>query len=577
MEAECTKQGGKFVLTKDPAGCQYPDCQFVDGPTGPFAGYTKCHTQDELEAIKIKCANLNLPIQIDVKGECKVATCGRPSEGLCDRTTPTERQEIEDKCKQENLYAVKVYDNNGCPTIECKEAFECPKELPEEAFRKCQTLGGEMIIKKDENGCIRFADCLRPGDDRDARVQPIERVPEAPQLLEMAFKLEELRVKLDKLAKQADDVALYYESTNSPDAERWRRVADMFESAVREVDKIKSDLRSKIDDITVDDLLEVRHSIKYMSDVLLKDITYVMLSSNDDVENLNEEKDCGTDERCFDRAFRRCQPLIFYPDGTNGPKVEVTGLEDNMCILKASMSADNAPPGFGAVEMTCKIENYARGVMDPETDIFPYCEGSMVELMKQYGTEGPGGSQGGGQGGGPPPGMILAFLDNGKGPGGCVEKACIDYCDKNFNECLRYMDDWLSKNGGPGGAKSLMEMGRVCEDRSNGDLCFKWIIERGVDPRDLGPGPDDSGRQEEFQRFEGGPGPGDQFGGPPPGFEGGPSSGGGFGQGPPQLPNVAESAISSTGRLVILSCSTGFYNCDSVAENGCESRTACGG
>ena len=375
LRNQCSSSGGKFVLAKD-HGCEYPDCQFVEGPSGPFRGFDKCHTQDEIEAIKNKCVKLGLPAQIDVHDKCKVATCSRPSEQLCNRMTSNERQGIEDTCREQGLRPVKVFDESGCTRLECREAFECPKELPEEAYKKCQGIGGEMIVKKNENGCVRFADCLRPGDDRDARVDPIERVPDSAELLEIAFKLEELRIKLDTLAEQSDQVANYYQSINSPDAERWKRVADMFESAVSEVDKIKNDLRDKLDTATVDDLLEVRRSVRYISDVLLKDIAYVMLSTSEDVAKINEKKDCDKDEGCFERAFRRCQPVIFYPEGTAGPRVELTGLEGDTCILVASMQEP-------AVDMTCKIPNYAKGVRNPETDILPYCQGSMLEALKQ--------------------------------------------------------------------------------------------------------------------------------------------------------------------------------------------------
>ena len=117
--------------------------------------------------------------------------------------------------------------------------------------------------------------------------------------------------------------------------------------------------------------------MRYISDVLLKDIAYVMLSTSDEIVNIGEQKDCGTDNSCFERVFRRCQPSVFLPEGTAGPRVELIGLESDMCVLKASMQEP-------AADMTCKISDYARGVKNPETDIFPYCEGSMVAVLKQF-------------------------------------------------------------------------------------------------------------------------------------------------------------------------------------------------
>ena len=261
----------------------------------------------------------------------------------------------------------------------------------------------------------------------------------------------------------------------------------------------------------------------------------MMLSTGEDIEEITtgSEEDCGDDGYCFDRAFRVCKPITFRPEGRGGPVVELVGLEDGKCVLKATLpEGEGPPPGFipgvdYPIQMTCKIEKYALGIKTPEKDIFPYCEGSMAKLLKycadnpQICPEGPsGGGEGGGPGPGPgqgpPPGFFAAFIEDGKGPGGCTGKEdCKAYCSRNMFDCIQYADDWLARNGGPGGIRSMREFGDFCQKPGNGITCFQWFTSRGVSPEDLGPPP----TQQQYPPPSGGqypPPPGGQYPQQPP-------------------------------------------------------------
>jgi hypothetical protein len=110
---------------------------------------------------------------------------------------------------------------------------------------------------------------------------------------------------------------------------------------------------------------------------MIKDILYVMLSSSDDVRGLTtntavgqDDTGCGDDGSCFDRAFRLCKPTTFNPDANT--IVDITGLVDNVCVLKAKLAEGKGPPA-GTIsginppyEMTCKIKDYALGMKGPE-------------------------------------------------------------------------------------------------------------------------------------------------------------------------------------------------------------------
>ena len=200
----------------------------------------------------------------------------------------------------------------------------------------------------------------------------MKEIPSSTELLSIAFKLEDLKLGLDRLAKKTNDIAEYYKSVGSSEEKRFRRVSDMFSSAKGKVDDIKTRLRDNVDNINMDRLLEIKQDIKYLKDIVLKDILYVMLSSDDDIEHIKSGsvKDCNADDSCFDRAVRICQPVTFRPDGM---LVELRGLEGRVCMMRVSAGQD---------EMTCKLEKYTLGVSDPEADLFPYCTGNLLQILR---------------------------------------------------------------------------------------------------------------------------------------------------------------------------------------------------
>jgi len=460
VKNRCEQNKGIFSLRKSPDGCEFPDCTFggvsssVVPVFNPLQEEKKCpaETNEQREATRQSCEKLGLHFAISVQGGCKVSKCSQKSQKLgCEPLPFEERQGKEDACRRQGLNVVKDFDESGCPLIKCGEPAQCPRDVPKEAYQKCGNQGGELVVRRDNQGCITLSQCIVQGDSREADVDPIERMPEPSELLSMAFRMEELKIELDKLAKKTDDIAGYYASTGSPDEGRYRRVSDMFDAAKDKVDEIKEKLRDAVQrgDVMEDDLIEVKRDVKYIKNVMMKDILYLMLSSSDDVKNIKESRatksgdrfeavkatddtNCGSDGSCFDRGFRLCKKLIFYPEGSKGPKVEVQGLSGNACIMYVVLPEGEGPPAgtlpgiSPPYDMTCKIEKYTLGVRNPEEDIFPYCEGSMAELTKKFGGSG-------GQG---PPGV----------PGKCSGDECRDYCGRGpeeAKECLEELGPYL--------------------------------------------------------------------------------------------------------------------------------------
>jgi hypothetical protein len=192
-------------------------------------------------------------------------------------------------------------------------------------------------------------------------------------------------MKLDELARQADALADYYASVGSNDEMRFRTVAGMFRGVIDKVNDIRQGIRDNLNDMTTDYLEQVKHDIQYIKDVVLMDIVYVMLSSGDDYELPDDGAEltsCGTDEDCFDDAFRICRPVLFYPD--EGITVEIIGVEDDECFMHVTMDEEIAPSGYEPpYEMTCSKSDYAFG-FNPESDISTYCEGNLVDILGEH-------------------------------------------------------------------------------------------------------------------------------------------------------------------------------------------------
>jgi len=390
---KCARYNGTLVIKKDYLGCDYVDCQFTQQTSAtPISTQIVCPAQEEMNRALTKCVEMGMKSVMVVEGNCKFVKCIKEGEKVCGET-PEIKAQIEEKCKNEGLNVVKDFDPSGCPITRCGNIDDCKQDPPQEMYDRCNSDGGEIAVRRDPQGCIIFARCIMPGNEEDVYFEDITEVPESSTLLSMAFKLEELKIEFDKLAKKTDDIANYYASTNSPEADRFRRVSDMFETAKDKIDEIKNKLKDRLDNITLDDLREIKNDIRYIKNVVLKDILYVMLSTSDEIKNIESESDCGTDDGCFDRAVRLCKSVSFTPSGSSGTKIIIVGLENGKCIITAEMP-ESESPSTGTISgitpqytMTCKIEKYSMGIRNPESDMLPYCEGSLVELIKKFSTK----------------------------------------------------------------------------------------------------------------------------------------------------------------------------------------------
>ena len=381
----CVAKGGTPIPRIDSNRCEFLDCDF-SGSRDFLRPYAYCPTEGEIKNTLDKCESLGLDGVVVKAGDCTIAKCVEGREGVCGEITSEMKSRVIEECSARGLSVIDHFESNGCPILRCSD--DTYRDVPREAYERCSEDGGELIVKRDEQGNVAFVECVRRGDMHDAYVERPDRIPDSSELLSIAIKLEELKIKLDRLAARAEEIADYYESTGSADAERFRRIADMFKSAEARIDEIKNKLREKVQagDITIEDLVEVKAAVKYIKHVILKDILFYMLSSGEEAEEVeaDEPEACGSDYECFVKAFRVCRPVTFLPEGRGGITVTVRGLEGDRCVMHAVHAVQ------AGLEMTCRIPDYSFGIDNPKEEIFPHCEGPLVDKVKREATGGTG-------------------------------------------------------------------------------------------------------------------------------------------------------------------------------------------
>jgi len=426
----CRDKGGNPVWKTDARGCNFIDCIMGEFNDNPFAQNRACPSEQNIQQAKEQCKEGNF-VMIDEMG-CKVGVCrGQNQQQMrqeCGLVPGPEREKIEADCKAKGIGTISDFDEKGCQIIRCGNPNECVTNLPEEAYKKCKEQGGEMVVKNDKMGCITFRQCVMKGDDSNIYYEDVTEMPEVTEMLSMAFKLEDLKIQFDQLRAKTEDVARYYESIGSGEAERFKRVAGMFNSIKDKIDEIKTKFRDRLETISKDDVREIKYDIKYIKDKMLKDVLYLMLSSSDEIKEITSksESDCGNDGQCFDKSLRVCKPMTFNPDDAEGnAEVRITGMDGTSCML--TVTAQAGPTGTQS--MTCKYPNYAMGMRGPD-DILPYCTGALADLMKTYGTKPP-------ETGPTQPPIDLP------GPGGCETPGeCNSYCnEKRDDECTKWCQD----------------------------------------------------------------------------------------------------------------------------------------
>ena len=66
-----------------------------------------------------------------------------------------------------------------------------------------------MISKYNDEGCLKFFECVTRGNEDQSYVGVVTEVPSTTKLMQVALALERLKIEFDKLVKSTDGIAEY--------------------------------------------------------------------------------------------------------------------------------------------------------------------------------------------------------------------------------------------------------------------------------------------------------------------------------------------------------------------------------
>ncbi|MBS3152463.1 hypothetical protein J4230_03585 [Candidatus Woesearchaeota archaeon] len=369
----CETRNGTFAVKKNENGCEYSFCDLKFEQSQSFSMFN-CPPINYQEINRV-CASSNASLKIEFKNNCEVASCKYESVNKC----PVWSAEVAERCDRMNSYLVEVLDENGCKNIKCipKEGYKsiCTKEIPNGMKEKCKiNYGGNLFVKKDENGCIIYMDCIYRGNKEEIEFEEVSKLPETSELISIALKIENLKVNLNKIYKQLKILSDYYKVEDKKlDADKFLKAANLINSANDKLEEIKSKLKSR--DINEKAVIEVKHDLVYIDKVILKDVLYILLGGEES-RSVVEEKNCDLkDHRCFEENFRVCNKVIYSPEEHFEIKIE--GLDDNKCLVNFKSTETG--------NMICRFENYAFGFdRNLRENREKSCTGSMMNKFKDY-------------------------------------------------------------------------------------------------------------------------------------------------------------------------------------------------
>lgn len=368
---KCNANNGRLNIMKDNMGCEYIECTFATTPSYPTTTAVACPTPENNDAVAEKCKamSLNPTWTRDMNG-CAYVTCQQstdPCEAI--RITSEVKDAMIKGCGGSENVASYI-DQNGCQVLTCKGQTGCI-EITSDMKITCEKKGG-YLVTKEENGCVYTAECVERGSDTSITYAQKEGRKEisATDLLELALKLENLKVKIDELAQTCRKLGAYYDGTGDKDqATKFRTVAGMFYGINTKIDDVKDKIRSRMGNLGESDMDEIQHDILYIKEVAIKDIVWVLLGTG---KELSTQTDCGMDQDCFKRALRLCQPAVMSQgDAGKMMTAKISGLDGTACTMVMELKE-----GGNAYAMTCTIPDYVNGEILPQ-----YCTGELAERL----------------------------------------------------------------------------------------------------------------------------------------------------------------------------------------------------
>jgi len=222
---------------------------------------------------------------IDADG-CKVIACGNENaKRYCPQTCVSQPYE-EIKIMKDACYAkggeVRVETNDsGCTEYKCvkKEDTECQliDDIPKEKYANCEDNGGKILAKTNEQGCLVYFECVGKAQDTNAKINK-EILNDTTKLLELALKLETLKLELNKTADKTQALADYYTSKGDTNtAAKFVKATELLQQGVSKIDAVKALIKNNVSNFTEENAIEVRTAVSEIREKILNEVLMVLL------------------------------------------------------------------------------------------------------------------------------------------------------------------------------------------------------------------------------------------------------------------------------------------------------------
>jgi hypothetical protein len=198
-----------------------------------------------------------------------------PSQGI------DEIRAIKERCSLAGGETIVSINENGCNYYECSlnrtQEQVCEKEenIPREKILRCKENGGEIITRTDDNGCLVLLQCV--GEKIVEKEIRKEIINDQTKILELAIKLEGLRIDLKQTINKLNSIANYYEEINDPTSQNFRDASDLLENAVQKIDSVKQYLKDNVSNFTEENAREIVNVITTIRNEILRDVLLKIL------------------------------------------------------------------------------------------------------------------------------------------------------------------------------------------------------------------------------------------------------------------------------------------------------------
>lgn len=384
MAKQCEAYGGKAVERKDfKSGCSFIDCEIGQGRTSSvFTG--QCPTDEEKSFFKLQCTSEGkLAVsKTDPLTSCEFIQCQESGTGQQQAACPLlGLDELEQKrtaCDQQNGILAKKFGENGCATAVCVADVKSCEKPPAEAYTSCAEKGGKFFVK-EKDGCVIFAECLGIQEEKTV-VEPKENLSEVERL-QVQLQLGDLESALIGVQSEIEGLENYKQSTqDTVGAERFSKAKKILESMTGVITKLREQISN--DQVTKQELKEIILQLQSSKDSL-RNLLLVLATGAPSVGTQPQGPiDCGSDKDCFGRALSSCHAAsVIQNDSLGVFSANIKELNaDGQCMVTLALE--------GKGDMTCKLANYANGLLD-RTTFVQNCEGQLADELKKLGVENP--------------------------------------------------------------------------------------------------------------------------------------------------------------------------------------------